>query len=347
MNVKADRPDHFPAVKIPTKTLRIMKLTAIILLAGSMAVSAHGRAQERVTLHLKGVTLETVLDRIQEQTGYNYIFSDKEVRIARKLDVDVKGATIQAVLDSCLKDLPVTYEITRRMIKIMNRAKAVSVERELEGPGPNVLVLYVLADDGTRLVGATVTIKALGVESITDENGRVEVKKIPSGTYTVEISYVGYQKTEEVVVVKEQRQVATVGLKKATTNLDEVQIIAYGATTERLNTGDVTTVNSKEISEQPVSNPMLTLEGRVPGLLVTQSTGVPGSGLTIRVQGQNSLTSGNDPLYVIDGVPYGSQLLPNISSQYGILGGNGNTNPNIAAGGGNPLTFLNPADISL
>ena len=87
------------------------------------------------------------------------------------------------------------------------------------------------------------------------------------------------------------------------------------------------------------------MEGNAPGLSVIQNTGVAGGGVTVRIQGQNSLVMGNDPLFVIDGVPFTSQLLPNISGPLGILGSNGSSNPNTQTGGGSPFNFINPADI--
>ena len=124
-----------------------------------------------------------------------------------------------------------------------------------------------------------------------------------------------------------------------------MQVIAYGTTTQRISTGDVTTVTAKEIEKQPVGNPLLALEGTVPGLFIVQNTGVAGGGITVRIQGQNSLTMGNDPLFVVDGVPFTSQLLTNISGPLGILGSNGSTNGNTQYGGGSPFSFINPADI--
>jgi TonB-linked SusC/RagA family outer membrane protein len=131
--------------------------------------------------------------------------------------------------------------------------------------------------------------------------------------------------------------VADIVLKVATNNLDQVQIIAYGTTSQRLTTGDVTTVTAKEIEEQPVSNPIAALEGSVPGLFITQVTGVPGGSFNVQIQGQNSIQNGNDPFYVIDGVPYTSTLLPNLASNIYGMAANGTS--------GNPLSYINPSDI--
>ncbi len=107
----------------------------------------------------------------------------------------------------------------------------------------------------------------------------------------------------------------------STSLLDEVQYIAYGTSSQRFQTGKVTSVKAKDIEKQPVNNPLLALQGRVPGLLITQANGLPGGGVKVRIQGQNSLRNGNDPLYVIDGVPFLSQL-PSTNLD-GVLGSSG------------------------
>jgi TonB-linked SusC/RagA family outer membrane protein len=156
----------------------------------------------------------------------------------------------------------------------------------------------------------------------------------------LEISYVGF---ETQLVSLQGKSALAISLNPKNNSLDEMQIIAYGTTTKRLNTGNVSTVKARDIETQPINNPLLALEGRVPGLFITQSSGLAGSGVKVKIQGQNSIGRGSDPLYVIDGVPYTSETLPTLSSILGLSGTSaGGTIP---IGSGNPLSFINPADI--
>ena len=335
MTVEADLPDFFRAVGIATKTLRVMKLTAIFLLVGCLAVSARGRAQERVTLHLKGVSLETVLEKIQEQTGYTYVYSAKDVPVMKKFDINVTGATVGEVLDLCLKGLPVRYEIIGRLIKIIPSGSTPLAEVNVPSPDAYDVVISVSSEDGVKMAGATVKIPAVRFVGETDEMGRLVAKAVPKGRYEVEVTYVGYQLYQTSVEVAGKAVNLPIMLKHAANHLDEVQIIAYGQTTQRLSTGDVTKVNSTDIVQQPVVNPLAALEGRVPGMFITQGSGMPGSPYVVQIRGLNSIFNGNDPFYVIDGVPYSSELLQSANPASGINGG----------GYGSPLNFLNPADI--
>jgi hypothetical protein len=93
------------------------------------------------------------------------------------------------------------------------------------------------------------------------------------------ISYTGYISRQ---VMWEGTETSTI-LQKSSSPLDAIVIIPYGTTTARLNTGDISTVSSKVIAEQPVANPLAALEGRVPGLIITQSNGLPGAGFSVEM----------------------------------------------------------------
>lgn len=116
--------------------------------------------------------------------------------------------------------------------------------------------------------------------------------------------------------------------------LDQEVVIGYGSTTQRKNTGDIVMVGARDLSLAPVSNPLAALEGWVPGLVITQSNGLPGAGFTVLLRGQNSLAQGAQPFFVIDGVPFASlnNSLSNISS-------------GLAANALSPFSMLDPYDI--
>ena len=115
-------------------------------------------------------------------------------------------------------------------------------------------------------------------------------------------------------------------------HLNEVQIIGYGQTTKRNNTGSVSTINSTAIDQQPVTNPLAAMQGRAPGVFVQTQNGLPGGNIKIQIRGQGSIASGTDPLYVIDGVPYISAPV-----YTGVANG--------ANGTISPFSVINPSDI--
>jgi TonB-linked SusC/RagA family outer membrane protein len=343
MTIDALRRSAFPSRRL-TKTLLIMKLTVIMLVL-SLPIFAKGRAQERVTLSEKNASLEVVLKEIQKQTGYQYFFQDKWKAIAKKIDISVSNAALDDVLSICFKDQPFTYTLINKIIVVQEKQLGkVQEDNDRHGEIPTTLGGKVRSETGAPLAGATVTLEGTKKGGITNNNGEFLLQDVKPGKYTLEVSFVGYEIYKEDIVVTGHTTNIFAVLKQAINSLDEAQVIAYGEVSKRLQTGNVTTVKAEDIEKQPVSNPMLALEGRVPGLFITQSNGLPGSGVTVRVQGQNSILSGNDPLYVVDGVPYPSQMLSTVSG--GPLGSSGGAVfGGVAPGGGNPLSYINPADI--
>jgi TonB-linked SusC/RagA family outer membrane protein len=97
--------------------------------------------------------------------------------------------------------------------------------------------------------------------------------------------------------------------------LDETVVIGYGTTTRRLNTGNVTTVQGDFISGQSGTNLLMALQGRVPGMLIIQTGGVPGMAMKVQIRGQNSLVNGTQPLFIINGIPYNPVLTGGLGSQ--------------------------------
>ena len=150
----------------------------------------------------------------------------------------------------------------------------------------------------------------------------------------LEFSYIGYV-SQEVPV--SGIKIINVTLQEEVSKLDEVVVVGYGTMKKSDLTGSVSGVKAKDFNTGLVSSPSQLIQGRVAGVNITNNGGEPGGGVTIRVRGSNSIRSGQDPLYVVDGVPLDASddLQPSGASTTGI----GST------GSKNPLNFLNPDDI--
>ncbi|MBO9204621.1 MULTISPECIES: SusC/RagA family TonB-linked outer membrane protein [Niastella] len=318
------------------QAVRIMRITAFILLVGLLQVSAKSPAQERITLKEKGASLVTIFTQINKQTGYNFFFTNEDLKNAKPVDIEVKNATLKDVLDLCFKKQDLTYIISNKIITISKKNdEPVRDESSLPLPPPIDVRGKVVDENGKPLAGVTVTVKGTKKQTITDANGEFHIADVLDNAVLVFTS-VNMESFELNVSGKKE---ILAKLKTKTSQLDEVQIIAYGTTTKRLNTGNVSTVKAADIEKQPVTNALLALEGRVAGMEIIQATGLPGTGVTVRIRGQNSISNGNDPLYVVDGVPYQSQMLPGLTAITGTSG-SGNSYST-----GNPLSYLNPGDV--
>ena len=163
--------------------------------------------------------------------------------------------------------------------------------------------------DGTSkeaIIGATVSLKGKAIGGVTDANGKFSLTISQPLPITLVVNFLGYER--RLVVVHETEPI-TVSLKEIVNNLDEVIITGYTQTKRAAVTSAVSKVSSEELSK--VSSTTITekLQGQVPGLLISNSSGVPGASVLVRLRGATSINAGNDPLYVVDGVFVNSESL--------------------------------------
>jgi TonB-linked SusC/RagA family outer membrane protein len=314
------------------KLLLIMRLTAILLFATCLQVSAGGFSQT-VSFKGKNVALQRVFSAITHQTGYVFFCDYTLLQKTRPVTIDVKGKPLSEVLNDCLKGQSLEFSIEGRMITITPK---VVIEKSpdvlVKSVSPPVVVTHgkVTNEKGEPLSGASIKVKGSVKSAVTNEKGEFQLDNLPPDA-TLVISFIGYETQE--IKLKGKNDI-DVQLKVSVSELDQVQTIAYGTTTKRVNTGDVSKITSEEIEKQPVSNVLAALEGRVPGVNIAQLTGTPGGAFSIQVRGQNSLRlEGSNPLYIIDGVPFPSTALVSTTVSGTILQG------------GSPLSNLNPGNI--
>lgn len=322
-----------------------MKLTAIFLLACCLQVSAIGFSQT-VTYSGKNVQLEKVLTEVKKQTGYTVAANMRLLRNAPLVTVQASGQGLDAFLHSVLDGAGLQFTLINKTIFISPapapQPSSVPVQEAAlqPEPPPPPITGRVLNPDRQPLQGATVLVKGSkkGVE--TNNNGLFTIEA-QVGDVLV-ISYTGF-KTKEVKLTT--AAVGAIVLELSDNKLDEVQIIAYGKTSRRLSTGNSAGIKAEDIEKQPINNPLLSLQGRVPGISITQVSGMPGGGIDVKIQGRNSIRSGSDPLYIVDGIPLLSQLPQIEAGEANILGNSGTVAEGSRAAAGNPLSFINPLDI--
>jgi TonB-linked SusC/RagA family outer membrane protein len=197
-------------------------------------------------------------------------------------------------------------------------------------PGP--ITGRVVDANGQGLPGVTVVVEGTQLGSATNSDGIFSISGVTPGPHTLIISSVGYNTTRVAITVVDGQptQVEQTSLTEATQGLSEVVVVGYGTQSRQTVTTAIASVSGKDIARQTVAGFDQALQGQAPGVQVTAPTGAPGSGINVRIRGNNSFSLTNSPLYVIDGVP----VLPTYEQEVGV----GNQRPN-------PLNTINPADI--
>ncbi len=181
-------------------------------------------------------------------------------------------------------------------------------------------------EDGSALPGVSIQVKGTKVGTQTGADGKFTIK-VPSGQGSLTFSFIGFvSKT----VALGNASTVNVSLESDSKVLSEVVVVGYGTQTKREITGSQTTVKAADIANAPILSPEQALQGRAPGVQVTQSSGTPGGGISVRVRGPSSIGASNQPLYIVDGVPI-----------------NTGSYTQLAAGGQltNSLGDINPSDI--
>lgn len=158
-------------------------------------------------------------------------------------------------------------------------------------------------EDGQPVIGASVLVKGTQVGAITGVDGDFTLPNVPSSAKTLVISYIGMQ-TQEVTIKPHVRVV----MQSDTELLDEVVVVAYGTATKRSFTGSATEIKGDRIANKNPSELSKALTGEVAGVQVISTSGQPGSNASIRIRGLGSVNSSRAPLYVVDGIPFGSDL---------------------------------------
>lgn len=335
---------HAKSKKIPLiNWLFIMRLSiclaAILTIHISLFAANPSSAQNvndtRVIFSAQRETLKSALSKLQDASGFNIFYSSANVNANKLVIIDKKDRTVAETLELLLKGTALTYRQNGSSIVISPSIMQAIPARRING--------IVLDENGKPVPGVSVRLKKDNLTSTaTDENGHFHIDVTNDGE-TILFSFVGYQ-SQQIQVQDIKDNSLRLILIPASGSLSEVQIIGYGQTTRRLNTGSVASITAEDLSKETVTNPLRALEGRIAGLQISQSNGNPGSNQTVQVRGVNNLTSNYglssaQPLIIIDGVPS-----TNLNGSF-PLNDNLNTQISGANGGLSLFAGLNPQDI--
>lgn len=301
--------------KINTHYLR--KLLLIVFLFGSLCA-----AGQNFSFTFKRTALSYIFTQIEQQSNFQFIYTEELLDKSLPVTFSAKNVSIDSVLRLCFKQQPLDY--------IKEGQHIIIREKIIEKPAPPVRELRgrIINEEGEPAMGITIAIKNSNLITASDEQGEFVFLKAP---VNVILQVSGVQINPQEFVIGSRNDVVVVVQKKITM-LDETMVIAYGTTTKRASTGSIQKLSKEELSHQPVTNVLAGMEGRMTGVQISQSSGLPGSDFSIRIRGQNSIANGNEPLYIIDKVPFPSKSLTS------TMGGGGGAKAS-------PLSGINLEDI--
>jgi len=318
------------------KTLLIMNLTTVFLFAICLSVNAEVFSQ-KVSLSEKNSSLEKVFKEINRQTNYTFVYTESLLKKSKSINLKVQNASIDLVLEMCLKEQPLTYNIVNKMVVIREKAIVLSKVISptiLTPPLVPIVTGRVKDEKGQPLVGVSITIAGKSSGVSTDERGFFSID-VPENAELI-FSYVGYKTMRESVKGKSRLEIT---LSPDILSLDDVVIVGFGTQKKVTVVGAITSISTKDLRLSPTTNLSNALAGRLPGLLVNQfSGGEPGVDQSqMFVRGISTYNgSSQSPIVIVDGIERDFQYLnpeevetlsilkdASATAVYGVKGANG------------------------
>jgi TonB-linked SusC/RagA family outer membrane protein len=267
-----------------------MKLTTILVFVSMLQVSAIGFSQnQKVSVSLNKATLKELFSTIEKQTNFKFLYRDD---ILENIQVSMTETDLR--VDDLLAK---AFQNSRNTFKIIeNNLIVIAAKDNIQKQ--KVTGIVTDASNGDPIIGANVLVEGTTIGVVTDINGKFSLE-IPKSDAVLVVSFLGYN--SDRISVNGQT-VLDIKLIPDIKKLDEVVVIGYGSQKKKDVTGAVAIISSKELEDRPNSQFGYSLEGKAAGVQVIRSSGQPQAGFSIKIRGTSSITSGSEPLYIVDGV---------------------------------------------
>ena len=278
--------------------LKIMKLSfpILILLTADLFAAENFSQAAGITIAMKASPFREVLSSIEKQTDFLFVYDRSEIDLDKKITIAVRNKSVSDVLNSILHNTDVTYAVEGNNIMLMKKPRPESLAAQQDGKNIRGTVTDA---NGEPIIGANVVEKGTTNGTITNPDGEFSLAVRRNAVLT--ISYIGYAQREINIG---NQQILAVKLTEDTQRLDEIVVVGYGTQKRSDVTTAVSSVSSGNLKDRSAVNFGEALAGQAAGLMIQQINGAPGGeGLVIRVRGTGSVTSSNEPLYVVDGYP--------------------------------------------
>ena len=292
---------------IPKKLLLIMKLTAFLIFLFTVQVTATVYSQsKKLTIDLQGSSIKEVLQKIEAQSEYRFIYENEKVNLDEKVNIRVKDEVVENILKLLFGKDGVNYSITENNLILISPSgqQIKNLGNESNGTQQQKSVTGKVTDSsGGPLPGVSVVVKGTTTGTITDFDGNYSLANVPINGMLV-FSFVGMKSQEVVVGAKAKIDVQ---LAEETVGIEEVVAIGYGTQKKSDLTGSVDRVSVGGKAAQSNSNLLQALSGASAGVNI-QGTGLSGAEPNLSIRGQTSLSANDRPLIVRDGIIYNGDI---------------------------------------
>lgn len=294
------------------KILLAMKMTAILILGVFMQVSAAVYSQNtRLNINMQDVSLKTIFQEIKKQSGYSFIYNEKAISKLDKMNLNIKNGELKSVLDYCLSNTTLGYDINKNVIVIISK----SLDKK-DKKAKSIVVKGTVKDEkGNSLPGVSVVVKGTSLGVSTNVKGEYSIEFPKSDKTVLVFSFIGME-TQEIKVGKENK--IDVTLKEKASSLDEVVVTGIFERKASSYTGSTVTVTQEQLKKVGNSNLFQALKNLDPSMVVLDNfemgsnpnampdihirgtSTLQGNGSDLNLKG-NYQKSPNQPLFILDG----------------------------------------------
>ncbi|QGY47965.1 SusC/RagA family TonB-linked outer membrane protein [Maribellus comscasis] len=280
--------DYFDLMK---PLLRKMKITLLVFLIFSSSLYAiNARSQvDKINIAFKNAPVKEVLDAIETQTDYLFVYDKEEINLDRKINIHASNRLIDEVLIDIFENTNFTFKKLGTSIILM--PDFAQQQKTISGKVTDL--------NNVPLPGVTIIVKGTTQGAITDTKGNYSLVNVPTNSILV-FSFIGMKPQEISVAGKASIDVI---MEESAIGIEEVVAIGYGTIKKRDLTGSVTSVKADNIEKINTASLNDALQGLAAGVQVTSQSGQPGEASNIIIRGGSSISASNEPLYVIDGFP--------------------------------------------
>ena len=289
-----------------------MKVTLLLLVVCVLQSMAGVYSQTaRYDISLSGGKLENVFKMIEQKGEFTFLYSIEDVDHISSLNINVKQADLKEVLDICLANTKLTYEINGRLVVIRLRD---------EEPENKMIIIKGTVKDkkGEPLPGVTIIEKGTSVGVASNINGEFTFTTAKRDSVTLLFSFVGMKMRE--VLWRGQRSLNVV-MEEDAREMDEVVVTGYQTIKKSNMAGSVSTISADDLVLNGTQSLEQALQGKLPGLVITNQDGLVGTRQKVRVRGTSTLLGSQEPVWVVDGIIQ-QDPLPFKTEEFTLFGNN-------------------------
>lgn len=258
----------------------------------------------KLSLNLKNKTVKQVFTEIEKNSEFVFFYQDDIINVDRKVNVSVDNETVEQILNQVLSSAGNSYFVSDRSIYIIKKASEnIENKEEFVQQQKRTITGKVVDVNGDAVIGANIVEKGTTNGTVTDIDGKFTLSV--GNNAVIQITYIGYLEQE---IATADRSTFNVTLIEDTQALEELVVVGYGTMRKSDLTGSVSNVNSRSIAERPAINIEQSLAGKIAGVNIQTNSGRPGGRTSISIRGFSSINASNNPLYVVDGIIWTSDI---------------------------------------